>query len=168
MTAHFASARFTTNLLKQSHLCIQANQEIRGSANVAQRKASETEALMTQGGVVRLIILAVLLFTAVSIQAQQNSTSPASPVPKVDSPQRMGPSYRKVCGAFKAFPCAEVLFTGKPVTLRLGSIAPQNGFGAGLAYVGYKTTENWRTTWNSDAIALINGSWRAGLIPKTG
>jgi hypothetical protein len=62
--------------------------------------------------------------------------------------------------------CAEVLFTGKPVHVAVGSIAPQNGFGAGLAYLGHKTTDNWRISWNSDAVGSINGSWRAGLYLK--
>jgi hypothetical protein len=62
--------------------------------------------------------------------------------------------------------CAEELFTGKPVHIAIGSIAPQNGFGAGLAYVGHKTSDNWRNSWNADAIASINGSWRAGFYIK--
>ena len=40
--------------------------------------------------------------------------------------------------------CLEVLFTGQPLHVSVGSIAPQDGFGAGLAYVGHKDTEDWR------------------------
>jgi len=62
--------------------------------------------------------------------------------------------------------CGQELFTGQPVHIAIGSIAPQNGFGVGLAYVGHKTTENWRITWDSDAVASDNGSWRAGVYLK--
>ena len=55
---------------------------------------------------------------------------------------------------------------GKPVHVAVGSIAPQNGFGAGLAYLGHKTTDNWRISWNTDAVASINTSWRAGFYFK--
>ena len=49
----------------------------------------------------------------------------------------------------------------------MGSIAPQNGFGAGGAYVGHYTpNELWRTSWDADAIASDNGSWRAGFYFK--
>src|SRR5277367_1749355 len=62
--------------------------------------------------------------------------------------------------------CGQELFTGQPVHIAIGSIAPQNGFGAGLAYVGHKTTENWRNSWDADALGSINGSWRAGFYMK--
>src|SRR5258708_20876258 len=61
---------------------------------------------------------------------------------------------------------AQLSFSVKPVHIAVGSIAPQNGFGAGLAYLGHKTTDNWRIGWNSDAIGSINGSWRAGFYLK--
>ena len=45
------------------------------------------------------------------------------------------------CFAFKTIgDCADQLFTGQPIHIAVGSIAPQNGFAAGLAYVGHKTT----------------------------
>ena len=53
-----------------------------------------------------------------------------------------------------------------PLHIAVGSIAPQNGFGGGVAYVGHHTTENWRDNWNADAIATGNGSWRAGFYAK--
>jgi hypothetical protein len=62
--------------------------------------------------------------------------------------------------------CADELFTGQPIHIAVGSIAPQDGFAAGLAYVGHKTTTNWRNTWNADAVASGNGSWRAGVYLK--
>jgi hypothetical protein len=49
----------------------------------------------------------------------------------------------------------------------MGSLAPQNGFGAGLAYVGFiRPTETWRPSWNADAVGTPNGSWRAGVYFK--
>ena len=63
--------------------------------------------------------------------------------------------------------CAELLFTDHPLHIAVGSIAPQNGFGAGGAYVGHYTpNELWRTSWDADAIATDNGSWRAGFYYK--
>jgi hypothetical protein len=70
-------------------------------------------------------------------------------------------SVKKVPG------CAELLFTDHPLHIAVSSIAPQNGFGAGGAYVGHYTpNELWRTSWDADAIASDNGSWRAGFYYK--
>jgi len=114
---------------------------------------------------VRLALLAVLLFAAGSVQAQDNPPQPPPAPPKIDPAGEMD-KLKESCGAFKILPCAEELFTGKPVHIAVGSIAPQNGFGAGLAYLDHKTTDNWRITWNSDAVGSINGSWRAGFYLK--
>ncbi len=60
-----------------------------------------------------------------------------------------------------------MLLTDHPLHIAVGSIAPQNGFGAGGAYVGHYTpNELWRTSWDADAIASDNGSWRAGFYLK--
>jgi hypothetical protein len=60
--------------------------------------------------------------------------------------------------------CAEVLFTGQPLHIGVGSLAPQNGFGFGPAFVTHWTPPNssWRLNWDVDALATPNGSWRAG------
>jgi hypothetical protein len=59
--------------------------------------------------------------------------------------------------------CPQVLVTGSPLHIAVGSLAPQNGFGAGLALTLHKTpNENWRLFWDFDAVATPNGSWRAG------
>ncbi len=59
--------------------------------------------------------------------------------------------------------CAEQLFTGQPLHIAVGSLAPQNGFGLGPAFVAHWTpNESWRLSWNADAVATPNGSWRAG------
>jgi hypothetical protein len=67
---------------------------------------------------------------------------------------------------FRSFDCIEVLFTGHPVHIAAGNIAPQNGFGAGLALLGHRATDNSRVSWNSDAVGSSNGSWRAGVYLK--
>lgn len=60
--------------------------------------------------------------------------------------------------------CAELLFTDHPLHIAVGSLAPQNGFGAGLAFVTHWTpNESWRLSWDADAVATPNASWRAGV-----
>jgi hypothetical protein len=107
----------------------------------------------------------MILFAACSVRAQENPPPPSPAAPKID-PSGEVEKLKQSCGAFKMLPCAEELFTGKPVHIAVGSIAPQNGFGAGLSYLGHKTTDNWRISWNSDAVGSINASWRAGFYIK--
>jgi hypothetical protein len=62
---------------------------------------------------------------------------------------------------------AQTLATGQPLHIALGNLAPQNGFAAGLAFVEHKDLEDeWRLTFNTDAVASPNGSWRAGGYVK--
>ena len=110
----------------------------------------------------RRIILIVFLFAGETVCAQVNAPTASTPT-RIDSPNELD-ILRESCFTPKGIPgCAEELFTGDPVHIAVGSIAPQDGFGAGVAYVGHKTTDNWRTTWNADAIGSINASWRAGF-----
>lgn len=78
--------------------------------------------------------------------------------------------FKQSCEGFalKKIPgCADLLFTDHPLHIAVGSIAPQNGFGAGGAYVGHYTPDElWRDSWDADAIASDNGSWRAGFYFK--
>jgi hypothetical protein len=68
---------------------------------------------------------------------------------------------------FKAVPgCAIALFTDHPLHIVVGSIAPQDGFGFGAAFVTAKDTRNWRLSWDVDAVASTNASWRAGGYMK--
>lgn len=63
--------------------------------------------------------------------------------------------------------CAQTLVTGQPVHIAIGSLAPQNGVAAGLAFVEHKNYANeWRLNWDLDAVASGNGSWRAGAYMK--
>jgi hypothetical protein len=64
-------------------------------------------------------------------------------------------------GAFAG--CAQLLFTDHPLHVAVGSLAPQNGFGGGVAFTTHYTpNENWRLFFDLDGIATPNGSWRAG------
>lgn len=79
-------------------------------------------------------------------------------------------SFKKNCAKFslKSIPgCGEVLFTGHPLHIAAGSIAPGNGFGVGPAFVTHYTpNDNWRLSFNADGIVSTNGSWRAGVYAK--
>jgi hypothetical protein len=68
---------------------------------------------------------------------------------------------------FKAVPgCAVELFTDHPLHIAAGSMPPQNGFGLGGAFVTDKNTKHWRMSWDIDAVASVNGSFRAGGYMK--
>jgi hypothetical protein len=112
---------------------------------------------------VRRIALLLILASMGSAKAQQPT---AGTNPRIDSPSEVD-KLKDSCFNFKGIPdCAEELFTGQPVHIAVGSIAPQNGFGAGIAYLGHKTTDNWRTSWSADAVGSSNASWRSGLYAK--
>jgi hypothetical protein len=108
-------------------------------------------------------ILLLTAFVAPGMSAQQ-AASPADAGP--DNPSEIYKLQHSCFDLKGLVDCGQELFTGQPVHVAVGSIAPQNGFGVGLAYVGHKTTENWRITWDSDAVASDNGSWRAGVYLK--
>jgi len=109
------------------------------------------------------LILLLSTLAGPALWAQQ-SAAPADTGP--DNPSELYKLQHSCFDLKGLIDCGQELFTGQPVHIALGSIAPQNGFGAGLAYVGHKTTENWRITWDSDAVASNNGSWRAGVYLK--
>jgi hypothetical protein len=63
--------------------------------------------------------------------------------------------------------CGQTLVMGQPMHIAVGSLAPQSGIGAGLAFVEHKNFANeWRTTYDIDVQATGNGSWRAGGYMK--
>jgi hypothetical protein len=112
---------------------------------------------------VRRRLLLLFFFAAATVRGQ-SSPPQASPPASVDPPGELD-KLKDSCGqfSFKSVPdCAEELFTGHPVHIAVGSIAPQNGFGAGIAFLDHKNTENWRINWTADAVGSINASWRAG------
>lgn len=80
--------------------------------------------------------------------------------------RREGEAIHKSCGSFSFKSiggCAYTLFTDHPLHIAAGSIAPQNGFGFGAAFVSHWTpNESWRLSWDVDAVVSTNASWRAG------
>ena len=62
--------------------------------------------------------------------------------------------------------CAILLFTDHPLHIAAGSIAPQDGFGIGGAFVTSRNTTNWRMSWDVDAVVSTNLSWRTGGYMK--
>jgi hypothetical protein len=108
----------------------------------------------------------ILLLVALAAPAMSAQLPAASSDTGPDNPSELYQLQHSCSNLKGLMDCGQELFTGQPVHIAVGSIAPQNGFGVGLAYVGHKTTENWRITWNSDAVASDNGSWRAGVYLK--
>ncbi|HEX4999052.1 MAG TPA: hypothetical protein VFY29_12560 [Terriglobia bacterium] len=63
--------------------------------------------------------------------------------------------------------CGEAVFTGQPLHMAVGSIAPQNGMAFGPAFVTHWTpNEDLRTSINIDGVFSTNGSKRAGAYWK--
>jgi hypothetical protein len=77
----------------------------------------------------------------------------------------------KPCSAFTfghLVDIGQTLVTGQPLHIALGSLAPQNGFAAGLAFVEHKDfVSERRLTFDIDAVASTNLSWRAGAYLTT-
>lgn len=108
-----------------------------------------------------------LAFTCICIwpQAKAQDASPTGAQQTIDSPNEWD-NIKQDCFSFtfRTFgDCLDTAFTGQPVHIAVGSMAPQNGFAAGLAFVGSKNTDNWRNTWDLDAVGSNNQSWRAGI-----
>jgi hypothetical protein len=83
--------------------------------------------------------------------------------------RRESERVRDACNSFnfKVVPgCAYEIFTDHPLHIAAGSMPPQNGFGLGGAFVTAKNTKNWRMSWDVDAVASVNESWRAGGYMK--
>jgi len=80
--------------------------------------------------------------------------------------RREGEALQENCSSFNfksIGSCAYTLFTDHPMHIAAGSIAPQNGFGFGPAFVAHWTpNESWRLSWDVDAVVSTNKSWRAG------
>src|ERR1035438_8881934 len=89
------------------------------------------------GNLRNLPIIATLLLLPIGAASAQESRTHADF-------RGEGERFKQSCGefSFKAVPdCAQVLFTDHPLHIAVGSIAPQNGFGAGAAYVGHYRSE---------------------------
>jgi hypothetical protein len=78
-----------------------------------------------------------------------------------------GAQFRKDCGAFQSFfSCAQLLFTGTPVHVTAGTVAPEDGVAFGPAFAFDKDLTAWRMNVNADAVGSTNDSWRAGVYFK--
>ena len=84
--------------------------------------------------------------------------------------RRQAEDVRRDCGTFDLkhiADCAITLTTGHPLHIAVGSLAPQNGLGIGLALVGhFPTTEKWATSWSTDVVGSFSRAWRAGAYVK--
>jgi hypothetical protein len=84
--------------------------------------------------------------------------------------RREAEEFRESCSSFNLksiVGCGQVLFTGTPLHITVGSLAPQNGMGLGPAFVAHSNpNERWRLSLNTDAVGTTNGSWRAGAYVK--
>jgi hypothetical protein len=114
----------------------------------------------------RVIVLLACVLTAAPVLAQNESTLGAEF-------RLEGEAIKEDCKGFKSVAsCVTTLATDNPVHIALGSIAPQNGFGFGPAFVADRPVgENWRLGWSADAIRAPGGAWRAGgslRIVRTG
>ncbi|HVT98112.1 MAG TPA: hypothetical protein VHE33_11455 [Acidobacteriaceae bacterium] len=124
----------------------------------------------------RLVPLLLALAGAAAAPAQTPSTAPGNESRVASDFRRewaqLHPCSGKPAGTCKSGPgdlvdIGQVLFIGQPLHVAVGSLAPQNGFGMGLAFVEHTDFSNeWRLTYNADGVATPNGSWRAGFYLK--
>jgi hypothetical protein len=77
-----------------------------------------------------------------------------------------GDRFHDSCLGFAFAGCAQVLFTDHPLHIAVGSIAPQNGFAAGLALNTHHDASRAFLKWDFDVVGSSNGSWRAGAFMK--
>ena len=112
----------------------------------------------------RSFLLSTLILAALPALSQAGNES------RIHSDFRREGEELQSCKSFKfgsIASCAQTLVTGQPMHIAVGSLAPQNGVAAGLAFVEHKNFANeWRLNWNLDAVATGNGSWRAGAYMK--
>jgi hypothetical protein len=68
----------------------------------------------------------------------------------------------------KVVDCGYGLVTDHPFHIALGSLAPRNGLGFGVAFVPpqSKPNDDWRINWSADAVGAISGGWRVGAYMK--
>src|SRR5215471_13010623 len=69
-------------------------------------------------------------------------------------------------GAKSLFKCPVELFTDHPLHLSVGSLAPQNGFAFGPAFVTHFYNSDRDISINADVVGTPSGAWRAGVYFK--
>ncbi len=110
----------------------------------------------------KIRIASLLLLASFSLCAQESQLGADFRHEKEDFQNSCSGSFFKAVSG-----CAQTLFTDHPLHIAVGSIAPQNGFAAGPAFVAHYTpNERWRLSWDADAVASKNSSWRAGVYMK--
>src|SRR4051812_24479366 len=116
-----------------------------------------------------VVVLMALLAAPVSAQESQFQADL----------RREGEDLRSSCGSGfnpkSLVGCVVTVATDDPFHVAIGSLAPLNGTGFGLAFAEHYTpNEQWRISWNADSVFATSGSWRAGAymklihIPKNG
>ena len=139
-------------------------------------------------------LLALSLYLAYVSTGAAQSNTPATPAADNRNSSLLANFHRDLVqervnlgactSGMKGVPgCAETLFTGTPFHIAIGSLAPQNGVSAGLAFAevyhptycahwldlthppapGTRNACHWSLTFNADGGASSNASWRAGL-----
>lgn len=106
-------------------------------------------------------VIAILLLVCASACAQESMLRAEF--------RREHERFADACKSFNrqaVMECVTGLFTDHPLHIAVGSMPPQNGFGIGMAFVADKNTENWRMSWDVDAVGSTNRSWRAGAYMK--
>ena len=107
-------------------------------------------------------VLALLVATGALLHAQQSQLAADFAHEAKDFSESCTGSFFKAAAG-----CAQDLFTDHPLHIGIGNLAPGNGVAAGPAFVAHHTpNERWRLSWNADAVAAGNQSWRAGLYMK--
>ena len=113
-----------------------------------------------------LILAVMFVLPIVSAQAQDTDGNEG----RLHRDFRVEKEALGVCARFNfssLMDCGQTLVMGQPVHVTVGSLAPQNGIAAGLAFVEHKNFANeWRTSFNIDVQATGNGSWRVGGYMK--
>ena len=110
--------------------------------------------------------MSLILFTSSLASAQQQDES------RLAADLRLqGDRLAHNCGEFalkKVIGCATGIITDHPFHMAIGSIAPQNGFGFGLAFVPpqWVPNDDWRISWSADAVGTPSGAWRGGAYAK--
>src|SRR3954468_10178370 len=112
-----------------------------------------------------LVSLVVLLAALLAVPASAQESQFQSDL------RREGEDLRSSCGggfdAKKAIGCVVAVATEDPFHVAIGSLAPLNGTGFGLAFAEHYTpNEQWRISWNADSVFATSGSWRAGAYMK--
>ena len=104
----------------------------------------------------KIVVLAVALLIACPALAQESRLA--------SDWRREREKIAENCGEMKKLAsCAVTLVTDYPFHIAVGNLAPKNGFGFGLAFVErYTPNEDWRISFNADAVTSTSASWRTG------